>query len=54
MPPEGKNLPGALAESALARNRLIRRWGRESAGFLRDQQTLGQTTVSHGHLLLWG
>ena len=54
MPPKGKNLPGALAGSTLARNRLIRKRSRKSAGFLRDQQTLGQITVSHGHLLLWG
>jgi len=46
--------PGALAGSALARNRLIRNQAPKSAGVLRDQQTLGETTGTHGHLLLWG
>jgi len=45
--------PGALAGSALARNRLISQT-MPSAGVLRDQQTLGERTGTHGHLLLSG
>jgi hypothetical protein len=37
-----------------SRNRLIRVEVPKSAGVLRDQQTLGETTGLHGHLLLWG
>ena len=40
MPPT-RNWPGALAGSALARNRLISQKIMPSAGVLRDQQTLG-------------
>jgi hypothetical protein len=43
---------GALAGSALARNRMIRVRRSESDGVLRDQQTLKRTTLGHGHLLL--
>ena len=53
MPPT-RDWPGALAGSALARNRLISQKTVPSAGVLRDQQTLGQTTGTHGHLLLDG
>ncbi|MDC0260479.1 hypothetical protein OAK65_00010 [Synechococcus sp. AH-551-N17] len=53
MPPT-RDWPGALAGSALARNRLISQKTMPSAGVLRDQQTLGQTTGTHGHLLLDG
>jgi len=53
MPPT-KNWPGALAGSALSQNRVISQEMVPSAGVLRDQQTLGQTTGTHGHLLLDG
>ena len=53
MPPTS-DWPRALAGSALARNRLISQKTVPSAGVLRDQQTLGQTTGTHGHLLLDG
>ena len=45
-------LSGALAGSALSRNRMIRNQAPKSAGVLHDQQTLGHTTGNHGHLLL--
>lgn len=53
MPPFGIRT-GALAGSALARNRLISQKMKPSAGVLRDQQTLGERTGTHGHLLLDG
>ena len=52
MPPTG-NRSGALARSALSRNRLISQKV-PSVGVLRDQQTLNQRTGTHGHLLLNG
>ena len=50
---------GALVGSALPRNRwfaipVIRDLGPKSAGVLRDQQTLDETTGTHGHLLRFG
>ena len=53
MPPFGIRT-GALAGSALARNRLISQKKEPSAGVLRDQQTLHERTGTHGHLLLDG
>ena len=53
MPPLGIRT-GALAGSALARNRLISQRMEPSAGVLRDQQTLHERTGTHGHLLLDG
>jgi len=53
MPPFGFRT-GALAGSALARNRLISQRMMPSAGVLRDQQTLHERTGTHGHLLLDG
>ena len=53
MPPLGIRT-GALAGSALARNRLISQRMEPSAGVLRDQETLHERTGSHGHLLLDG
>ncbi len=53
MPPFGIRT-GALAGSALARNRLISQRMKPSAGVLRDQQTLHERTGTHGHLLLNG
>jgi len=53
-PRRARGSSGALAGSALARNRLIRNQAPKSAGVLRDQQTLGETTGTHGHLLLFG
>jgi len=50
MPPT-EDRPGALAGSALARNRMISQMV-PSAGVLRDQQTLHERTGTHGHLLL--
>ena len=52
MPPT-EDRPGALAGSALARNRMISQMV-PSAGVLRDQQTLRERTGTHGHLLLDG
>jgi hypothetical protein len=52
MPPT-EDRPGALAGSALARNRMISQMV-PSAGVLRDQQTLHERTGTHGHLLLNG
>ena len=47
MPPIHRSEPGALAGSAMARNRLIRTRIPKSGGLLRDQQTLNETTVGH-------
>lgn len=55
-PPAGlmAMLAGALAGSAFIAEPNDQESGAESAGVLHDQQTLDRTTVTHGHLLLWG
>ena len=47
MPPIHRSEPGALAGSALARNRFDQTRMPKSGGLLRDQQTLNETTVGH-------
>jgi len=54
MPPECRSTLGALAGSAFIAEPNDQESGAVSAGVLHDQQTLDGTTVTHGHLLLWG